>query len=1078
MNVSSSSSTVMITDSQQSSSSTTTTGGGAEVVIRHAGSAHVRGRIRRVWRPRYLELTSDGRLLYYEYSSQQQQHESHQLLHHDVASFPVGTTRVDSTAICGRTQDDNGLEPPPVVTVLKYTLTVTAARILDVTTIRDLHTGLMRGSFGFLIRGQKCESLAAAAPPPPLLASVPDGGAQEEPHAVSFIKEGNEPLMLNDTQCSLAASFLLAADESLENVGQPTPPPPLNASLQNSPQPIRDYLCAVPTLEEAQMWVVALQWAASLHNMSSADSSRDHQHPPPRELLSSAEQWWKVDYCPPPSSTTDATAIGPTAPPTPPQATAKMSSGESSTQSPTAEPPLTTTPTATTTTMTSTTAAAPKTVEAVSTRKGKILVTAVTNYAIVRSATWSLEIAYEISVLLLYQQDHQHGSGTTSTNTTGALATDTATTTPTTPTSRTTMAEHWSVRRTASQLEQVAGQLNSRTSSPAPAVVPGSVTQNESDDGRVIGQLPTWAQRPTAAQVDASLSIVDSLLRSWVLSAEIANTAALKLFLGLSDDQVSPVAWWQVHGPGSDDGKDKAPLAISEAKVRQPIPSDQTREAYVKEWLLRVRRRGRAGSIKGPCQWLLQWRHDPAMHWLAVGGVVVATSLAPAAYRFWQRVLPVVPLRLDILVASWAGASYVGYWYCNHQKSSDSSSSGSKRSTADDKAKSTRDTGVGKIMLHRQTVHPSKSPVSSSLKTKSPVHVRSKDVTSTVERSGLSSVPVVTDGSSSSNGVVVPKTDDSIEDDFADFVSTESRELFDIVVGHDEEDGDDDDDESDGDVLESGAGHMDGGHGVSGLEDDLSQSTDMLRTDSLLSSPLPCYPDNNGMSCWSQPPHDIFHVRGASYFTNKIKVCSGPAPLQCRGVDIWLTDNPERHIARHPAVLGGKMGETDTFLVNFLLPFGNFVSYFSIPPLREFPDKLRTVWTKFLKGDQEYRDARLKLLPVVVDGPWIVKTAVGPGKSPALLGKAIPLQYYFRDPDGQRKGVYEVDVIITASAIAKGILSIVKSQTKSVSIAFAFIIEAAEQSELPETVLCCFQVHSLHLEDCPTLPKFDQDEED
>jgi hypothetical protein len=136
------------------------------------------------------------------------------------------------------------------------------------------------------------------------------------------------------------------------------------------------------------------------------------------------------------------------------------------------------------------------------------------------------------------------------------------------------------------------------------------VTPKESDDGRVIRQLPTWTQRPTAAQVDASLSIVDSLLRSWVLSAEIANTTALKLFLGLSDDQVSPVAWWQVHGPVSIDEKENEPLAVSEAKVRQPIPADQTREAYVKECLLRVRRRGRAGSIKGPCQWLLQWRHE------------------------------------------------------------------------------------------------------------------------------------------------------------------------------------------------------------------------------------------------------------------------------------------------------------------------------------------------------------------------------------------------------------------------------------------------------------------------------------
>ena len=110
----------------------------------------------------------------------------------------------------------------------------------------------------------------------------------------------------------------------------------------------------------------------------------------------------------------------------------------------------------------------------------------------------------------------------------------------------------------------------------------------------------------------------------------------------------------------------------------------------------------------------------------------------------------------------------------------------------------------------------------------------------------------------------------------------------------------------------------------------------------------------------------------------------------------------------------------------------------------------------------------MKLLPVVVEGPWIVRAAV-PGTSPALLGKAIPLQYFFTQKDNGRS-IYEVDVIITASSIAKGILSVVKGHAKALSIALAFIIEAAEEHELPETVLASFQINSLHLEDCPLLP--------
>ena len=39
--------------------------------------------------------------------------------------------------------------------VIKDTLIIHHARIIDVTTLRDLHVGLPKGSFGFLFRGQR-----------------------------------------------------------------------------------------------------------------------------------------------------------------------------------------------------------------------------------------------------------------------------------------------------------------------------------------------------------------------------------------------------------------------------------------------------------------------------------------------------------------------------------------------------------------------------------------------------------------------------------------------------------------------------------------------------------------------------------------------------------------------------------------------------------------------------------------------------------------------------------------------------------------------------------------------------------
>mmetsp|Transcript_1254 Transcript_1254/g.2024 ORF Transcript_1254/g.2024 Transcript_1254/m.2024 type:complete len:1059 (+) Transcript_1254:113-3289(+) len=244
-----------------------------------------------------------------------------------------------------------------------------------------------------------------------------------------------------------------------------------------------------------------------------------------------------------------------------------------------------------------------------------------------------------------------------------------------------------------------------------------------------------------------------------------------------------------------------------------------------------------------------------------------------------------------------------------------------------------------------------------------------------------------------------------------------------------------------------------------------------LITESLtLSSPLPQYPDNGGITCWSRPSHELFKVRSATYLENRVKTSSAPAIFQCRGVDIWITDNAERNIAKHPSVLGGKLDDEDTFIVNFLLPFANFVAYFSVPPLDQMPPHVARVWSKFVKGDQQYRDRKLKMLPIVMDGPWIVQKAVGPGTAPAMLGRDLPLQYYFSEPTATKRGVYEVDIHVASSRIARGILNVVKGHIKTLTLAFAFIIEASEEADLPEQVLATFQVHSLHLQDCPNLP--------
>jgi len=251
---------------------------------------------------------------------------------------------------------------------------------------------------------------------------------------------------------------------------------------------------------------------------------------------------------------------------------------------------------------------------------------------------------------------------------------------------------------------------------------------------------------------------------------------------------------------------------------------------------------------------------------------------------------------------------------------------------------------------------------------------------------------------------------------------------------------------------------------------------DERSTPTVLPSPLPLWPNNGGISCWSEPRPSTFRTRGKTYLRDKVKIKSTQSMFTCQGVDLWLRDEPMTHIARHPLILGGKLhkGDEDTLLINFMLPFGNFVGYFTIPPLETLPDHFARVWKKFREGDKAYRDARLKLLPVVIDGPWIVRKAVGPGSAPAVLGKVIPLEYYetptSQDADEKEQYILEVDVNITSSRIAKAILNVVKGHTDVLTIALAFIIEAVSESELPECVLGSFQIHEINIKKCPKLP--------
>jgi hypothetical protein len=250
------------------------------------------------------------------------------------------------------------------------------------------------------------------------------------------------------------------------------------------------------------------------------------------------------------------------------------------------------------------------------------------------------------------------------------------------------------------------------------------------------------------------------------------------------------------------------------------------------------------------------------------------------------------------------------------------------------------------------------------------------------------------------------------------------------------------------------------------------------------------------LNCWSIPAASNFHVRGPDYLTDKKKVPSGDFLLPCRGCDLFLTDNPPLNIGRNSSILAGKIRDLPTFIINYRLPWGIFITYHEIPdkflpflrrnhgygdtskPLPSLSDMSageRAVCNFFL-SDTDERNAVWKIVPVVVEGPWVVKKVVG-GK-PAIVGKQLPISYTYQPPEPELgyAEYLEADLDIVSSAAARNILAVVRSSVQVLTIDLGFVIQGNTKDELPEQMMAGLRLHGLDPLNSEALPDIDDQE--
>ncbi|KMT11446.1 hypothetical protein BVRB_5g107700 [Beta vulgaris subsp. vulgaris] len=235
---------------------------------------------------------------------------------------------------------------------------------------------------------------------------------------------------------------------------------------------------------------------------------------------------------------------------------------------------------------------------------------------------------------------------------------------------------------------------------------------------------------------------------------------------------------------------------------------------------------------------------------------------------------------------------------------------------------------------------------------------------------------------------------------------------------------------------------------------DLSMFSGSLRRDN----------NENARNCWRISDGNNFKVRSKSYSHDRSKVPAGKHLMDLVAVD-WFKDSKRMdHVARRQGCAAQVAVEKGLFslVINVQVPGSthySMVFYFVTTKL--IPGSLLQ---RFVDGDDEFRNSRLKLIPSVPKGSWIVRQSVG--STPCLLGKAVDCNY-IRGPQ-----YLEVDVDIGSSTVANGVLGLVIGVITTLVVDMAFLVQANSEDELPERLIGAVRASHIELSSAivPELP--------
>jgi len=201
---------------------------------------------------------------------------------------------------------------------------------------------------------------------------------------------------------------------------------------------------------------------------------------------------------------------------------------------------------------------------------------------------------------------------------------------------------------------------------------------------------------------------------------------------------------------------------------------------------------------------------------------------------------------------------------------------------------------------------------------------------------------------------------------------------------------------------------------------------------------------------WGQPNVSTYQIRSKTYLKSKLKVPSKPVVFETVMVDAFIGEVPVLHVASKPFSWFQKNRPRTGFtFVHSILIYSigcSLVSYHHCKDKSQLPRLLQ----KFIDSDDEYRNNRFKMIPRIIEGPWLLKRSVQ--SAPVIVGKKLTMTYY------RGRDYLECDMLCDSNSMASWIIAIARSLTGSIIVELVWTVEGQVKEELPEQVFAGIRV--------------------